>query len=231
MFKEVCKYFPITPPPTSGFRFSQPVRKRYPTAEGDLNMDAVIEYMATSKPKGMLLAKDSITVHKKSGELHSPPPIGTKFPINRVAIWLDTSGSMSGALQSMMAFSAAFSLFARRNKVDLMFVVGVTGCHKVKAGNTKEFHDLLGMNRGDRGNAPTWKPGDMREALDWARDGKTIFITDRCIDASEITAIDAVVRAKRGICAEHVDVARIADLFWGRKVQKKGQSEQDSPSV
>jgi hypothetical protein len=218
LFEEVNKYFPVGPPPGVGYRFIQTARKRFPAAEGDLNMDAVIDYMASNKPKGMLLAKDSLATKKKSGELHRPPPRGTDFPIKRIAVFLDLSGSMHGHVGKMIAFSAAFSMFARKHKVDLMFVVGDQGLALVKQGSPKDMLNVLEKRMGNQGNEPTWKAQDMKDAANWAKEnGRSIYITDRFIPNSELQFIDHEVAQKRAVCVGSIEIQELADVLWMRK--------------
>jgi hypothetical protein len=180
-------------------------------------MDAVINYMAANRPKGMLLARDSVAQKKASGELHHPPP-GNTFPIKRIAIYLDLSGSMHDKVADMIAFSAAFSMFARKHKVDTMFVVGDQGAGIVHKGNPTDMHRILEMKMGNSSNNPTWTPASMQEAYHWAKDnGRIIFITDRAIKGEEVNFIDKILHAKAGISVYDINVKELADVLWMRR--------------
>lgn len=228
LLAEVNKYFPVSPPPGAGYRFEQTTRKRFRATDGDLDFDAVVAWHAANKPKGMMLAKDSVANRKSSGELHHPPPHGKDFPIKRIAIYLDLSGSMYRQVTDMIAFSAAFSLFARKHKIDIMFVVGDQGNGLVKAGNPQNMHQVLEKQMGNSGNEPTWTTSSMQEAYKWAKEkGRIIFITDRAIRQDELTFIDKVVREKFGICTNDIDIKEIADLLWMRQKSKIKQPDVD----
>lgn len=217
LLAEVNKYFPVGKPSGKGYRFEQTTRKRFRANDGDLEMDAVINYMAANRPKGMLLARDSVAQKKASGELHHPPP-GNTFPIKRIAIYLDLSGSMHDKVADMIAFSAAFSMFARKHKVDTMFVVGDQGAGIVHKGNPTDMHRILTMKMGNSSNNPTWTPASMQEAYHWAKDkGRIIFITDRAIKGEEVNFIDKILRAKAGISVYDINVKELADVLWMRR--------------
>ena len=215
---EVTRYFPVSPPPGAGYRFEQTARKRFRASDGDLDFDAVVAWNAAAKPKGMMLAKDSVAQRKTSGELHHPPPPGKDFPIKRIAVYLDLSGSMYAQVSDMIAFSAAFALFARKHKVDTLFVVGDQGLGLVRSGNPQDMNKVLEMQMGNSGNTPTWTKQSMQDAYKWAKEkGRIIFITDRAIPDDENRFIDKVLGEKLGICTYNINIKDLADVLWMRK--------------
>ena len=237
LLAEVQKYFPVGKLPGKGYRFEQTTRKRFQATDGDLSLDAVVEYMASNKPKGMLLAKDSVTERKPSAELQRPPPPGNKFPIKRLAIYLDLSSSMYDQVAKMIAFSSAFAMFARKHKVDTMFVVGDQGTGLVRKGNPADMLGVLKKEMGNNTNNPTWTSASMNEAAKWAKEagkaGRIIFITDMVIRDHERDFINQIVQANMGVVVNKVDVKELADVLWMRQPSdiKKGQTKNNAPDI
>lgn len=215
---EVDKLFPVKPPQGKAVHVENRKRTYSPSEDGDLDVDAVIEWVANCRPKGALLCKDGVLKRKPTDAIKRPPPPGDKFPIKRVAIYLDLSSSMYGGVTDIIAFSAAFSMFARKHLVDILFVVGDQGVALVRQGNSVDMNNVLNMNLGNAGNAPTWTPGSMLEAYQWVKEkGRVIFVTDRAVQLSENHFIDMVLKQGLGISLQQVNIKEMADLLWKRR--------------
>ena len=223
MLPEVFLHFPIIAPRAKSQIDKQLLHKREPHRYGRLSVNQVTRYISNNRPADAPLFERWQHNTVAVPPIYPQPPRGNDFPIKRLALYLDLSGSMTAAVGFMVNWTLAMISFARSQNLTIRVVVGDTGTLEINPQNYHSIDKLMSNPRGGCGNSPTWQTSDMEKTLHWVKGnndnaGKAIFVTDMAIQEDEQEFIKKTVSQKLGILIPGVtSIKELGDLLWNRK--------------